>query len=83
MGMTLEELKGVAAEAGMPAFAAKQMAQWLYQKGVADIEGMTNLSKAARERLQEHYEVGLTAPLAEQHSADGTSKYLFLSSILI
>ena len=29
LGMTLEELKGVAAEVGMPAFAAKQMAQWM------------------------------------------------------
>jgi len=79
LGMTLEELKSVAAEVGMPAFAAKQMAQWVYQKGVAAIDEMTNLSKVARERLQERYEVGLTAPLAEQHSADGTSKYLFLT----
>ena len=77
LGLTFEELKSVAVEVGMPAFAARQMAQWIYQKGVAAIDEMTNLSKVARERLQEHYEVGLTAPLAEQHSADGTSKYLF------
>ena len=75
--MTLEELKGVAAEVGMPAFAAKQMAQWIYQKGAGDISEMTNLSKAARERLSERYEVGRQAHLAEQHSADGTAKYLF------
>ncbi len=77
LGMTLEELKGVAAEVGMPAFAAKQMAQWIYQKGAGDISEMTNLSKAARERLGERYEVGRQAHLAEQHSADGTAKYLF------
>ena len=77
LGMTLDELKGVAAEVGLPAFAAKQMAGWVYQKGVADIDEMTNLSKVARERLKESYEVGRTAPLADQHSKDGTSKYLF------
>ena len=77
LGLTLDQLKGVAAEAGMPAFAAKQMAQWLYQKGVASIDEMTNLSKVARERLSEHYEIGRSEPLAAQHSADGTSKYLF------
>lgn len=80
LGMTLEELKGVAAEVGMPAFAAKQMAQWIYQKGASDICEMTNLSKAARERLSERYEVGRQAHLAEQHSADGTAKYLFPTS---
>ena len=30
LGMTLDELKGVAAELGMPSFAARQMAEWLY-----------------------------------------------------
>ena len=77
LGMTPEEMKNVAAEAGLPAFAAKQLLQWVYQKGVATFDEMTNLSKAARERLSERYEVGLCAPLAEQHSKDGTSKYLF------
>ena len=32
LGMTLDELKGVAFEAGLPGYAAKQMADWLYQK---------------------------------------------------
>ena len=77
LGLTLDELKGVAVEVGLPAFAAKQMAQWVYQKGVTLIDEMTNISKAARERLSERYEIGRMAPLAEQHSKDGTAKYLF------
>ena len=32
LGMTLDELKGVAFEAGLPGYAAKQMADWLYKK---------------------------------------------------
>ena len=37
LGMTLEELKEVAAEVGLPGYAAKQMADWLYKKKVASI----------------------------------------------
>ena len=77
LGMTPDELKSVAAEVGLPAFAAKQLLQWVYQKGVASIDEMTNISKAARERMAERYEIGQQAPLAEQHSKDGTAKYLF------
>jgi len=80
LGLTRDELRGVVAELGMPAFAAKQMAQWIYQKGVGCCEQMTNISIAARQRLAEHYEVGLMPPIAEQHSVDGTVKYLFSTS---
>ena len=44
LGMTLPEIQAVAAELGMPRFAAKQIAAWIYDKKVADIDGMTNLS---------------------------------------
>ena len=77
LGLTLEELKGVASEMGLPAFAAKQLAGWIYQKGEGDFERMTNISVAALKKLDENYKVGFSAPLAEQHSADGTAKYLF------
>ena len=61
----------------MPAFTAKQIAQWLYEKHVSEIDEMTNLSKLNRERLSEHFEVGAMAPLQCQRSKDGTVKYLF------
>lgn len=77
IGLPLSQLKAVAAEVGLPAFAGGQMAQWLYQKGVADIGAMTNLSLAARQRLAERYVVGQMAPVRRQESADGTVKYLF------
>jgi 23S rRNA (adenine2503-C2)-methyltransferase len=77
LGKTPEELKAIALEVGLPAFAGKQMAQWLYQKRVHSIAEMTNLSKQGREALAERYEVGLTLPVDVQTSADGTKKYLF------
>ena len=62
---------------GMPAFTAKQVAQWLYQKHVRSIDEMTNLSKANREKLQVAYTVGGLAPIERLESVDGTVKYLF------
>ena len=77
LGMTLPELKALAAELGMPSFTGGQMAQWLYGKRVADIDEMTNLSKANRERLKAVCEVGRREAVDCQRSADGTVKYLF------
>lgn len=64
IGLTLEGLREVAAECGMPAFAAKQMAQWLYEKRVTSIDEMTNLSLKARATLSEKYTVGREVPIA-------------------
>ena len=75
--MTLEELKAVVTALGMPAFTAKQVAQWLYQKHVRSIDEMTNLSKANREKLQVAHTVGGLAPIERLESVDGTVKYLF------
>jgi len=77
LGLTAEELGLAAQEFGLPAFAGRQIASWLYGKHVAAIDDMSNLSKKARERLKEHYEIGCRPPVSAQHSADGTVKYLF------
>ncbi|MBR4306803.1 MAG: 23S rRNA (adenine(2503)-C(2))-methyltransferase RlmN [Bacteroidaceae bacterium] len=77
LGMTLGELKAVATEIGLPAFAAKQIMQWLYNKRVRSIDEMTNLSLKSRAILAEHYTIGCVPPSDEQKSIDGTAKYLF------
>ena len=76
LGMTLYELKEAVTALGMPAFRAKQIAEWLYVKGARDINSMSNLSKADREKLSETYCTGLMEPLEAQHAKDGTIKYL-------
>ena len=81
LGKTLEELRAVAAEAGLPAFAGSQLAQWLYQKGADSFDRMTNLSKSARAALAERYEVGRAAYIGSVTSKDGTRKYLFPTSV--
>ncbi len=76
-GKTLEELKLVAGDAGLPGYAAGQIAGWLYGKGVDVPEGMTNLPLKARVKLAETYKPGRRAPVGVQVSGDGTKKYLF------
>ena len=77
LGMTLEGLRAVVADLGLKSFAAGQIASWLYQKRVTDIDSMTDLSKNARAALAAGYCVGREVPKAEARSVDGTAKYLF------
>lgn len=77
IGLTLDELKGVASEVGLRSFAGGQMARWLYVRRVKDIDSMTDLPLRGREALKERYRVGREEPIAEALSTDGTAKYLF------
>ncbi|MBO7261992.1 MAG: 23S rRNA (adenine(2503)-C(2))-methyltransferase RlmN [Alistipes sp.] len=79
-GASLAQLKALCDELGLPRFAHKQIARWLYSRFVTDIDAMTDLSKAAREVLKQNCELGLSAPLKESVSVDGTKKYLFRTS---
>ncbi|MBR3500988.1 MAG: 23S rRNA (adenine(2503)-C(2))-methyltransferase RlmN [Bacteroidales bacterium] len=80
LGKTPEELKAVAQAAGLPPFAGKQLAQWMYEKRAKSFDEMTNISKAGREKLAELFELGVEAPLGLAESSDGTKKYLFPAS---
>lgn len=77
LGKTLDELKTVVLSHGMPAFTAKQMADWLYVKKATEIVQLNNLSVAKRNELAETYEVGRRLPVETATSDDGTKKYLF------
>ncbi len=77
LGKNPDELKEIALKVGLPAFTGKQMARWMYGRKVRGIDGMTNISKVGRGRLEEEYSLGLTLPSACQVSSDGTKKYLF------
>lgn len=78
-GKTLAELREITAGLGMPRFSAGQIASWLYKKHAAAIDSMTDISAANRALLSERYEIGLTPPVRETASSDGTKKYLFAS----
>lgn len=77
LGMTMDELKNVVTDCGLPTFASKQIADWIYKKRVVSIDDMTNISVANRNKLSDKYEVGRRKPIDFQKSIDGTVKYLF------
>lgn len=77
IGMTLQELQGVAERGGMPKFVGRQLAEWLYDKRAVSFDEMANISKKNKQWLSENYEVGRRAPSKATRSADGTVKYLF------
>jgi len=77
VGKTIDELKNIVSELGMPAFTSKQISEWLYKKRAFTIDEMTNISVKNRVLLNEKYEIGRTLPVQTAASTDGTIKYLF------
>ena len=61
---------------GMPRFAAKQLMDWVYGKGVVDIDRMTNLSKANRDMLAHEMVFLQGSELRNLEATDGTRKLL-------
>ncbi len=79
-GKTLDELKTIVSELGMPAFTAKQLADWIYKKRAFSIDEMTNISAKNRLALSDKYEIGRTLPTKTVESSDGTKKFLFTTA---
>ena len=77
LGKTLVELQAIAQEVGLPRFAGKQLAEWIYIRRATSFDEMTNISLKGREALKAKYNIGRHAPVAEAISKDGTKKYLF------
>ncbi len=75
--LTLEELRLLVAERGLPEYRWRQIARWLYARGCTSIEEMTDLSRSLREQLATEWTVGGVDVLTVQRSAvDGTQKLL-------
>ncbi len=77
LGLNLEQLNEITDNLGLPAFNAKEIAKWIYQRKATHIDQMTNIAAKARQKLSETYCIGLKDPENVSESADGTKKYLF------
>lgn len=78
-GMTPTELRTLCAEAGLPRFAAGQIARWLYRRHTEDPAAMSDLPAAKRAWLSQRFAPALRAPERVTVSADGTRKYLYMA----
>ena len=62
---------------GEKPFRAKQLQRWIHQFGVDDFDGMTDLAKSLREKLERAGKISLCPPSSSDHvSTDGTRKWL-------
>jgi 23S rRNA (adenine2503-C2)-methyltransferase len=76
LGLSRQELEALFAAWGEKPFRARQLMQWVYQRGVLDFAEMTDISRGLRERLAGQCDLELPLIETEQRSADGTIKWL-------
>jgi 23S rRNA (adenine2503-C2)-methyltransferase len=76
LGLDRQGLEQFLAGIGEKPFRARQVLQWIHQRGVGDFDAMTDLSKALRARLNEIAEVRAPEVVLDQASDDGTHKWL-------
>lgn len=62
---------------GFKPFHGRNLFRWVHKHGVADLDAMSDLSKALRERLAAETLIDLPRVALEKPSADGTIKWLF------
>ncbi|MDT8437819.1 MAG: 23S rRNA (adenine(2503)-C(2))-methyltransferase RlmN [Wenzhouxiangellaceae bacterium] len=75
LGMSRPELEQFFAQLGEKPFRARQLLQWIHQRGVTDFAAMSDLSRGLRETLGLLAEVRPPEVAHEQRSADGTIKW--------
>src|SRR2546426_685601 len=64
------------ASLGAASFRAQQVLQWVYERGAASFEEMSNLSKPLRRQLAERFDVYTSTIVRRAVSGDGTVKLL-------
>jgi 23S rRNA (adenine2503-C2)-methyltransferase len=74
---SFEELSRYFGSIGEPAFRARQVSEWIYQKGVWSFDGMKNLPKSLQEKLKDDFVLSPFSVAAKQVSQEGTTKFLF------
>ena len=75
--LSKEELSSFFIEKGEKAFRAKQVHEWLWKKGAASFNEMTNLSFDIREMLTQNFVINAVLVAEEQISSDKTIKDAF------
>ncbi len=78
LSLTLPQMQAWLLERGEPAFRAKQLYSWLYQRLVTDFSLMSNLPQSLRNRLAQEASIGPMIVRSEQHSKDDRTRKILL-----
>jgi len=77
IGLQASELEDLAVSLGASRYRGRQLATWIYRKGIVDLDAMTDLSREFRARLAEAHEITLPEIERETPSQDGSRKLVF------
>jgi 23S rRNA (adenine2503-C2)-methyltransferase len=75
-GLERAELEVLLQQSGIEPYRARQIFRWVFARGVADFEQMTDLSKTLRAGLPKLFSVSRLEVAGEDRSSDGTVKLL-------
>ena len=75
--LTLEQIKEAMTTHGQPAFRAKQIYEWIWNKSARSFDQMQNIPKDLRAWLEEEYALNCVAVEESQISSDRTIKSSF------
>ncbi len=75
--LTFNQLSNLITALGWEDYRAQQIFSWIWQKGITDINQMTNLSKQKRELLKKDYYISALKLIEHKQALDGTQKFLF------
>jgi 23S rRNA (adenine2503-C2)-methyltransferase len=75
-GLELSELEHELEARSVPPFHARQLYRWIFKRGVTDLELMTDLSKALRNRLRDEFTITTPTIVNDETSVDGTRKFV-------
>lgn len=71
-----EKMRQFLSDHGEQPYRAQQLMKWIHQVGCRNFSQMTNLSKTLRQKLDENACIQLPEIISNQHSSDGTHKWL-------
>ncbi|MEO0083338.1 MAG: 23S rRNA (adenine(2503)-C(2))-methyltransferase RlmN [candidate division WOR-3 bacterium] len=75
--LDLLQLKALCQKLGWETYRPQQIFNWIWQKGITDINLMTNLSKSKRAQLQKGYFISALFLIERKVASDGSQKFLF------
>jgi len=74
---SLEQITAWLKSSGQPAFRARQVYEWIWEKSAVTFDEMTSLSKPLRKELEQAFFIDALSVKTRQQSKDGTVKFAF------
>ena len=76
LGLSREKMKALFSELEEKPFRAQQVMQWIHQRGVLDLNDMTDISKVLRGKLEQLVEIRAPQIVSDYPSEDGSHKWI-------